>query len=133
MRGSTKQIQEFAWIPDQVGNDKTKKLTKIKNIMKIKKGDNVMVMTGKDKGKKGAVVRAFPKENKVLLDGVNVAKKHMKKGKKGSSKGQIVERPMPINVSNVMIVEGGKPTRIGYKMEAGKKVRIAKKSNKELK
>ncbi len=101
--------------------------------MKIKKGDNVMVMTGKDKGKKGAVIRAFPKENKILLDGVNVVKKHMKKGKKGSSKGQIIERPMPINVSNVMIIEGGKPTRVGYKMEAGKKIRIAKKSNKEIK
>ncbi len=101
--------------------------------MKIKKGDNVIVRTGKDKGKKGVVVKAFPKENKILLDGVNVAKKHMKKGAKGNSKGSIVERPMPINVSNVMILEGGKPTRIGYKMEAGKKVRIAKKTNKEIK
>ena len=101
--------------------------------MKIKKGDNVMVMTGKDKGKKGAVVKAFPKENKILLDGVNVVKKHVKKGAKGSSKGQIVEKAMPINVSNVMIIDGGKPTRVGYKMEAGKKVRIAKKSNKEIK
>ena len=101
--------------------------------MKIRKGDNVIVISGKDKGKKGAVVKAFPKENKVLLDGVNVVKKHVKKGAKGASKGQIVERAMPINVSNVMIVEGGKATRVGYKMEAGKKVRIAKKTNKEIK
>lgn len=102
---------------------------------KIKKGDNVIVITGKDKGKKGAIVKSFPKENKVLIDGVNIAKVHNKKGKKGSSKGQIVERAMPISVSNVMIADSGKTgrTRVGYKVIGGKKVRIAKKSNKELK
>lgn len=102
---------------------------------KIKKGDNIIVITGKDKGKKGAIVKSFPKENKVLIDGVNVVKVHTKKGKRGASKGQIVERAMPINVSNVMIVDPSKgtPTRIGYKLEDGKKVRIAKKSKKEIK
>ena len=102
---------------------------------KIKKGDNVIVITGKDKGKKGAITKAFPKENKVLIDGVNVVKVHMKRGKKGSTKGQVVERPMPIHVSNVMITDSGKGgrTRVGYKILGDKKVRIAKKTNKELK
>ena len=103
--------------------------------MKIKKGDNVIVTTGKDKGKKGVISKSYPKENKVLIEGVNVRKVHMKKGKKGSTKGQIVDRAMPINVSNVMMIDPSKgtQTRVGYKIEAGNKIRIAKKSNKEIK
>jgi len=102
---------------------------------KIKKGDNVIVITGKDKGKKGTISKSFPKEKKVLIDGVNVVKVHTKRGKKGSTKGQIIERPMPINISNVMITDSGKAgrTRVGYKVIDGKKVRIAKKTNKEIK
>jgi large subunit ribosomal protein L24 len=70
------------------------------NHMKIKKGDNVMVITGKDKGKKGAVVRALPKEDKVIVAGVNIAKKHTRPRKAGE-KGQTVEKTMPVHVSNV--------------------------------
>ncbi len=70
--------------------------------MKVKKGDEVKVITGQDKGKKGKIVRAFPRENKVLIDGVNVHKKHIKKGRgNNAKKGEVVDRAMPINASNV--------------------------------
>ena len=97
--------------------------------MKIKKGDNVIVIAGKDKGKSGKVVRAFPKEGRVIVSGVNVKKKHQKPGGK-VKKGQIIEKEMPMEASNVMIADpkSGKPTRVGFKSEGGKKVRIAKKS-----
>ena len=71
--------------------------------MKIKKGDKVKVITGKDKGKTGVVFRALPKENKVVIEGVAIAKRHTKKI--GNQSGHIVERPMPIHVSNVAKVE----------------------------
>ncbi len=98
--------------------------------MKIKKDDNVIVIAGKDKGKSGKVVHALPKEDRVVIEGVNVRKVHKKKTKKGG-KGQIVEVTMPIHVSNVMIVDPKtkKGTRIGYKVNGDKKERIAKKSS----
>lgn len=68
--------------------------------MKIKKGDNVIVLTGKDKGKKGKIVRAIPKENKVVIDGINLAKKHQRPRRSGE-KGAILTVAMPINASNV--------------------------------
>jgi len=71
--------------------------------MHVKKGDKVKVISGKDKGKTGVIVRALPKENKVVIDGVAVAKRHLRK--QGNQSGRIVERPMPIHVSNVMKVE----------------------------
>jgi large subunit ribosomal protein L24 len=97
--------------------------------MKIKKDDNVIVISGKDKGKTGKVSKAFPAENKILISGVNVRKSH-EKARKSGSKGQIVEKSMPIHVSNVMIVDPktGKQTRIGKKEVNGKNVRFAKKS-----
>lgn len=73
--------------------------------MHVKKGDTVIVLTGKDAGKKGAIVKAFPKENKVLVDGINMVKKHQKARRRGE-KGTTVERAMPIHVSNVKNVEG---------------------------
>jgi large subunit ribosomal protein L24 len=97
--------------------------------MKIKKGDTVIVTTGKDRGKSGTVLRAFPKDMKVIVEGLNMVKKHQK-GSKSGSRGQIVEISMPLPVANVSLKDpkGGKPTRVGYKIEGGKKVRIAKKS-----
>jgi large subunit ribosomal protein L24 len=97
--------------------------------MKIKKGDTVIVTTGKDRGKSGTVLRAFPRDAKVLVEGVNIVKKH-KRANRESTAGQIVEITMPIDVSNVSLKDpkGGKATRVGYKIEGGKKVRIAKKS-----
>jgi large subunit ribosomal protein L24 len=101
--------------------------------MKIRKDDNVIVISGKDKGKTGKVLKAFPRENKVLITGVNVIKRHERPRKSGS-KGQVVDKTMPINASNVMIVDpkDGKRTRIGLKFEAGKKTRVTKNSGSTL-
>ena len=97
--------------------------------MNIKKGDNVIVISGKDKGKTGKVTRAIPKEGRVVVDGVNIRKRHQKP-KKANQKGQIVDVMLPISVSNVMILDSktGKGTRVGMKFVDGKKSRFAKKS-----
>jgi large subunit ribosomal protein L24 len=81
--------------------------------MKIKKGDKVIVITGKDKGVTGTIAHAFPKLNRVTIEGVNVRTKHQKP-KRGSTKGQIVKKPMPIHASNVMLIDSktGKGTRV---------------------
>jgi len=101
--------------------------------MKIRKGDKVVVISGKDKGKTGAVTLAFPKTNMVLVEGVNVKKKHQKP-RRGGQKGQVVDKGYPIHVSNVMIVDpkGGKPTRVGLVRKDGKRTRVTKKSQSEL-
>ncbi len=100
--------------------------------MKIHSNDEVVVITGKDKGKKAKVLRAIPKENKVLVEGVNIVTRHMKK--QGATPGQKISFEKPIDVSNVMLVDPktGAPTRIGYKIENGKKLRFAKKSGTVL-
>ncbi|MEP7162501.1 MAG: 50S ribosomal protein L24 [Candidatus Moraniibacteriota bacterium] len=102
--------------------------------MKIKKGDQVQVIAGKDRGKKGSVIRVFPTLDKVLVEGVNIAKRH-RKSKKDNEKGERVEMPVPIHVSNVLLVDpkDGKPSRIGYKIEGGEKVRVSKRSGETLK
>lgn len=104
--------------------------------MKIKKGDAVIVLAGKDKGKTGTVVRAFPKKGTVLVDGVNVATRHQKSRRRGSQ-GQIVHKPLPVDASNVAVKDGkGKPARIGYKIEGEgkdtKKVRINRKDGSKI-
>ncbi|WKZ28536.1 MAG: 50S ribosomal protein L24 [Patescibacteria group bacterium] len=101
--------------------------------MKIKKGDNVMVMAGKDRGKTGKVLQVFPVEGKVVVEGVNATVKHAKTRKQGE-KGQKIEYNGPINASNVMLVDkSGKPTRVGYKvLEDGRKVRVMKKSGETI-
>jgi large subunit ribosomal protein L24 len=99
--------------------------------MKIKKGDNVIIIAGKDKGKTGKVLLSLPKNNQILVEGINVQKRHQK-AKKSGSKGQIVDKAMPINVSNAMILEGNKRVRVGKKKIGDKVVRISKKSGKEL-
>jgi len=97
--------------------------------MKIKKGDKVFVITGKDKGKQGTVAESFPRVNKVVIEGINVKKVHQK-ARGEDKKGQVIEKAFPIDVSNVMLADPktNKPTRVGYKTEKGKKVRVAKKS-----
>ena len=97
---------------------------------KIKKGDTVIVLTGKDKGKTGEVLSVNPKEQKVLVAGVNIVKKHRKPT--ANSQGQIVEMEKPVHVSNVSLTENGKPARIGFKVEDGKKVRIFKKTGNKV-
>ena len=102
--------------------------------MKIKKGDRVRVLSGKDRGKEGVVMRAMPAEGKVIVDGVNVAKKHQKPTRV-TMQGGIIDKDMPIDVSNVAIIDptDGKPTRVGYRVEAdGHKVRISRRTGAEL-
>lgn len=102
--------------------------------MKIKKGDKVIVLTGKDKGKTGEVVRSLPKVGKVIVAGVNVAKKHTRNKFSTEKKGEIVDKTMPLDVSNVALIDSkNKPTRVGYKIVGDKKVRIAKKTGQEIK
>lgn len=100
--------------------------------MKFKVQDEVQIIAGKDAGKRGVIIKAFPKDNKVIVEGANIAKRHSKATQQ-NQKAEIVEKPMPIHASNVMLVVDGKPTRIGYKVNAdGTKVRVAKKSGKEV-
>lgn len=101
--------------------------------MKIKKNDIIKIISGKDKGKSGKVLRAFPKLEKVLIEGANIKKKHQKPTKSGQ-KGQIIEKAFPIHISNVMLIDPKtkKPTRIGKKSVKGKFVRMSKKSGTVL-
>ena len=93
--------------------------------LKIKKGDTVKVIAGKDNGKDGKVVSVDPKNGKVVVEGVNVVKKHTKPSM-ANQNGGIITKEAPIDASNVMYVHKGKTTRIGFKMENDKKVRFAK-------
>jgi large subunit ribosomal protein L24 len=101
--------------------------------MKLIKGDKVIVIAGADKGKTGTIQKVFPKTNKVIVDNVNVRKKH-KKPTQANPEGSIVEVYAPIDASNVMIVDPKtkKPTRIGHKVVKGKKVRVTKASGTVL-
>lgn len=102
--------------------------------MKIKKGDKVIVLAGKDKGKTGEVILSIPKKSKVVVSGVNIAKKHTRNKFNTDKKGEVVDKTMPISVSNVALMDAkNKPTRVGYKIVGDKKVRIAKKSGQEIK
>ena len=100
--------------------------------MKIKKGDTVVVTSGKDKGKQGEVLRVLPREGRIIIDGIALAKHHTKK--RGGQSGRIVERPAPVHASNVMVVdpESKKPTRVGRRMQNGRLVRFARKSGTKL-
>lgn len=96
--------------------------------MKIRKNDTIKILVGKDKNKTGKVLKVSPKENKVLIEGLNLYKKHVRPKKQGE-KGQVVSLPRPINVSNVAIVcsSCGRAARIGYKVEGNNKTRVCKK------
>ena len=103
--------------------------------MKLRKGDTVQVITGKDQGKQGTVLQVLPTEDKVIVSGVNTASKHLKPGRRHRNrqapqqgdKGGIVDIDMPLHVSNVQYVHKGKPVRLGYETgKDGKKVRVAK-------
>ncbi len=101
--------------------------------MKIKKEDQVLVIAGDEKGKKGKVMKSFPSKNKVIVEDVNLAKKHIRPRQK-DQKGQVVKIPMPMSVSKVMIIcpKCGQATRIGYVTDNGTKSRICKKCNAKL-
>ncbi len=100
---------------------------------KIKKGDLVMVMSGKDRGSKGHVLQVIRSKDRVVVEGVNIIKKRVKPTAENPS-GGIIEKEAPIHISNVMLVDPktGEPTRVGYKIVDGKKVRYSKKSGEEV-
>jgi large subunit ribosomal protein L24 len=104
--------------------------------MKIKKGDTVLVIAGKDKGAKGKVIQAYPAKQRVLVEGVNRIKKHTRVSQtsRGAQTGGIVTQEAAIHISNVMVIDSdGKPTRVGKKTtEDGKRVRISRRTGKEL-
>ena len=99
--------------------------------MKIKKGDTVKVIAGKDKGKTGKVEEVLRDTNQVVVEGVNTVKRHQK-NRRTRSQGQIIEKDMPVHASNVALTEGGKAVRVGYSIEDGKKVRVARPSGKKI-
>ncbi len=101
--------------------------------MKIHKGDTVVVLQGKDKGKKAEVVRAIPDRDRVVLEGVNVAKRHAKPTR-ATMQGGVIDKFMPVHVSSVALVckSCDKPTRVGHRIEDGEKVRVCKKCGAEL-
>ncbi|MBI8990047.1 MULTISPECIES: 50S ribosomal protein L24 [Corynebacterium] len=104
--------------------------------MKIHKGDNVLVISGPDKGARGKVIEAYPKRSKVLVEGVNRIKKHVANSapERGAESGGIVTQEAPIHVSNVMVIDSdGNPTRVGYRIdENGKRVRISRRNGKDI-
>ena len=104
--------------------------------MKIKKGDTVVVIAGKDKGAKGKVIAAYPRRDKVLVEGVNRMKKHerIRTNQRGSKTGGIVTQEAAIHISNVALVDDqGNPTRVGFRIDdSGQKVRVARSTGKDL-
>ena len=102
-------------------------------VMFVKKGDKVKVISGKDRNKEGVVLEALPKQDKVVVEGINVVKKH-KKASQEAPQGGIVEVEAPIHASNVMVIDpsNGEATRVGYKVVDGKKVRVSKKTGETL-
>src|SRR5690625_2639693 len=101
--------------------------------MHVKKGDKVKVLSGKDRGKQGVILEAYPKVERVLVEGVNMIQKHAKPSQENAH-GGILNLEAHIHVSNVMPIDpnSGKPTRVGYEVRDGKKVRIAKRSGEPL-
>ena len=99
--------------------------------MKIKKGDTVVVIAGKDKDKEGKVVAVDAKNSKVLVEGVNMITKHAKPSA-ANANGGIIQKEAPIDISNVMYVHKGKATRVGFKMDGDKKVRFAKSTGEVI-
>ena len=101
--------------------------------MKVKKGDRVVVLQGKDRGKEGEVSRVLRTEGKVIVDGLNVAKKHQR-ATRATMQGGIIDKQMPIPVSNVAVLAAdGKPTKVGFKIDdQGNKVRVARRTGEEL-
>ena len=104
--------------------------------MKIRQDDEVMVIAGKDKGKKGRVTKTLPQDRKVVVEGINMVKKQQKKNQMSRTGGQIITKAMPIDVSNVALLEDDKPVRVGYVFEGEgkerKKERIARPSGNKI-
>lgn len=101
--------------------------------MKIRKGDTVIVIAGKDRGKSGTVLRAYPAKDLVLVENINTAKRHQRARRQGQ-RGQIISKTVPVHVSNVALKDpkSGKPTRVGYSVAGKTKDRIARKSGSKI-
>jgi len=101
----------------------------VQQLMHVKTGDKVKIITGKDKGKEGVVLKTLPKKDRVIVEGINIVKKH-RKASQTNVTGGILEEEASVHVSNVMLIDPktGEPTKVGYKVEDGKKVRFAKKT-----
>jgi large subunit ribosomal protein L24 len=102
--------------------------------LKLKKGDRVRVLQGKDRGKEGVIARVLPKDDKVIVDGINVAKKHQK-ATRATMQGGIIDKDMPIPVSNVAVISpaDGKPTRVAYRFDdKGNKIRVCRRTGVDL-
>ncbi|MEK7658714.1 MAG: 50S ribosomal protein L24 [Patescibacteria group bacterium] len=101
--------------------------------MKVKKNDTILITAGKDRGRTGKVLRVLVKEEAVLVEGINLKKKHAKPKKEGE-KGQVVQIPAPLNISNIKVIcsKCGKATRVGYKVDKERKVRVCKKCGQEI-
>ena len=98
---------------------------------KLKKGDKVVVLTGKDKGKQGEITAVFPKVNKAVVDGINIAIRHQRQTQ--TAQGGRVAKPMPIDLSNLALMDAnGKATRVGFRFEEGRKVRYAKTTGEAI-
>ncbi len=104
--------------------------------MKVRKGDTVVVIAGKDRGAKGRVIQAYPDSGRVLVEGVNRIKKHTRvsRTQRGAQSGGIVTQEAAIDVSNVMVIDSdGKPTRVGYRTDdEGKRMRVSRRSGKDI-
>jgi len=100
---------------------------------KIKKGDSIVVLTGKDKGRKGTVTKVMPEDSRVLVQGINMVQRHTRPSQ-ANPNGGIVNKEASLHISNVAIADpsSGKPTRVGFKIEGDKKVRVAKKSGEVI-
>lgn len=99
------------------------------NRLRIKKNDQVIVISGRDKGKRGRVIEVLTKKGKVIVEGVNILKHHERPNRQRGIAGGIVEREAPIDASNLMLLEGGRPVRVGYQvLQDGRKVRVSKKT-----
>jgi large subunit ribosomal protein L24 len=104
--------------------------------LRIKQGDEVIVIAGKDRGKRGKVLRVEPKKERLYIEGLNIVKRHQRPTQTaaGQQAGGVIEREGPIHISNVMLIDpkDGKPTRVGIEIEDGKRLRIAKRSGQRL-
>ena len=100
---------------------------------KIKRNDQIIVIAGKDKGKRGRVLRVITDKNRVLVEGVGMIKKHVKPNPQGNIAGGILEQEAPIHISNVMLTDSeGNPTRVGYRFEGENKLRVARSNNVDI-
>ncbi|MFQ6615997.1 MAG: 50S ribosomal protein L24 [Fidelibacterota bacterium] len=100
--------------------------------MRIKKGDTVQIIAGEARGKTGKVLKVFPRRNRVLVEGINFVKRHTRPSQQ-NPQGGIIEKEAPVHLSNVMLLAGGSPTRVGHRrLQTGRKIRVARKTGEDI-